>query len=595
MLAKRSWLYFGVLASALIPFVAFPPVQKATKVNYGILVSNPISDHPYETLKNPSFLSKYLSEASFTRPTLRSTFPSSAKYSNAKCEYVREHKTYSIFNCESRVIYSIYSRIVIIESEIRRVWPPRYDHSSGKLFLRFVSDKLESPSAAKPVNVLQDGDFVRAKAKIPIPIADYPVTLRLSKSAFLLQIFYLLAALLFIQRDFLKSSSIQSSGENPFSASHTRISFKAIRILLLQLSIVIFILEIFSRLVLPSPPLIANLYSRSRLIYAIQNLISKSLYDLQTAKSGKGSVLRDFAWAKTYSEFNLPLPIGGRRESYYGQSLTFKRPCGLLPICWSEINNKAIQIDKYGYQYSSTCLSREPSRIDILVVGGSVAEGAHASSSANTWWDHFAKKISDLKHDATCVGVLALGGAESDWELKAVRAHLSMYDTNIILSLGGLNDIVKRRTHEHQILLSSALGYLVNNTAMATVANSRSSLFVQVLQPALFDKKNLSKTEKLLLVGYLPKALYDPAAPGKVFSPYIDLMAHFSSRADWNNPNHFFIDQRTVFNEEKRTLYGDIWHFQDPAHQLLGETLATRLFQRLAAGHSTHIKLKPIN
>lgn len=548
------------IAAAGLGLIAFTP--KIYSGVFHLSIDNRRSVHPLETLKNPSYLSPYIAEAISVSPSSAST----SLLRPPLCRYSLDVDSYSIYRCQVTATAYDFGKVLELPVTLSRLWVPRYSHDEARVFGAIMRTYDENR-----LDQLAYGNLFGKSGgqHIHLNIITERKPLLYSKK-FALGLFLVAASSLLIVVSLCDQTKL-------FWIP----SLKSLASFAIQLGLVFVSLELASRLLFDSIPDAYPHLSHSRFLVLLAESWEKSLYRNSSAGIPAGSSLRDFAWLKTYSEFNLNEPPGGRREEYKGEKLVFKKPCGALRICWAPIDNKAISIDESGYQYSTTCSVSRPENIEILVVGGSVAEGAHASMTSSTWWDIFANSFSGLSARSVCVGVLALGGAESDWELEAVKVHLLRHNPKIVLLMNGANDIIKRHSSDPQLLQRHVNNFIVNTTSVASLVAQNGGLLIQSLQPLLIDKDQLSDSEKLLLVGYLPTAGHDITAPRRIYKPYFDQIASAGALADWNNPSHIFIDTRGTFDLDNRTLFGDIWHFQDPAHRLLGRSLAMRVSARL--------------
>ena len=558
--------FIRLLAGASIAAAGLGLITFAPKIYSGVFhlsIDNRRSVHPLETLKNPAYLSPYIAEAI----SVSSNSASTSLFRLPSCRYSLDVDSYSIYRCQVTATTYGLGKVLELPITLSRLWVPRYSHDDGRVFGAVTRTYDENRLGQLAYgNLLGESGGQHIFLNIPAETRPYLYTKNFSLGLFLL-----------------------AAGLSAFISSFVsiklmrHISPKLVIILATQFALVLASLELASRIFFVGIPDAYPHLHYSRFLVLLVESWQKALYKHSLTGIPAGSSLRDFAWRKTYSEFNLDQPHGGRREEYLGEKLVFKQPCGAMQICWSPINNKAINIDDSGYQYSTACRIRKPENIEILVVGGSVAEGAHASMTSTTWWNIFSQSFSRLSARSVCTGVLALGGAESDWELEAVKVHLLKHKPKIVLLMDGANDIIKRHSSDPRLLQRHANKYIVNTASIASLVARKGGLLVQALQPVLFDKSQLSKTEELLLVGYLPTAGHDITAPRRVFKPYFDQIASAGALADWNDPSHIFIDMRSTFNLDGRTLFGDIWHFQDPAHRILGHSLAMRVSQRMRA------------
>lgn len=575
--ALLRFIAFGLAVSGLLLLV-----RRHYQSEVFIRLDKEASAAPAEFRKNPDFLSPYL--ATENKARLKQTVLGRSKHLSPKqssCHYVDETRSTITYYCRHVFETSILAKPKYTSIKLGRNWIPRYQQDKDRLVLQALpvdpdagpndrATKEKPPAPLQPVNVLSHrAEDNPEEIKVSATATGYalwfqPHITGPSLTA-ILALTLSVASLWFLLQHYGKKDS----------ESVRTIPASLIAALLFGGSLLI--LELIALRATASLPAGYPKWRELAIVRLVLNSLDKAKVMLTTGNKFQHE-LRDLAWRQTYIEHGQAIPPGGRREEWNGQKLTFKRPCKDVSICWSAINNPAIFIDENGYQYSQSCRLRDPAGADVLVVGGSVAEGAHASATEHTWWNQLDRTLTNLRGQPTCVVVFALGGAKSEWEFQAARSFLKQFQPKLVISMSGLNDLVNHGTDESNKLAQYSLDYLSNGFGTARLAESKGAVFVHAFQPALFDKQNLTPMERSLLPGYVKTAGYDADAPKRVFGPHLDRIATAASRAAWLDRNYIFIDLRHVTSSSPKTLFADLWHFQDPLHERLGRVLAHRIW-----------------
>jgi hypothetical protein len=582
----QAWPRRGVLLRVTALVLAVSGLILLVRRHYQsevfILLDKEASAAPAEFRKNPDFLSPYL--ATENKAQLKQTVLGRSKNLSPKessCHYVNETRSTITYYCRHFFEASSLAIPKYTSIKLGRNWIPRYQQDKDRLVLHVLpvdhaalpSDRAineEPPGHRQPMNVLSHGaednpEEIRVSATATgYSLLLQPPVTRFSLTA-ILALTLCIASLWILLQYYRKNDSGRAR----------KVPAGLMAGLLFAAGILM--LELIALLATASLPAGYPSWRELAIVRLALNSLDKAKVMLTTRNKFRHD-LRDLAWRQTYVEHGQPVPPGGRREEWNGQKLTFKRPCKDVSICWSAINNPAIFIDENGYQYSQSCRPREADRADVLVVGGSVAEGAHASTTERTWWNQLDRTLTTLRGTPTCVVVFALGGAKSEWEFQATRSFLKQFQPKLVISMSGLNDLVNHGTDDGNKLAQYSLDYLSNTFNMARLAESKGAVFVHAFQPALFDKQNLTPIERSLLPGYVKTAGYDADAPKRVFGPHLDRIATAASRAAWLDRNYIFIDLRHVTSSSHKTLFADLWHFQDPLHEHLGRVLAHRIW-----------------
>lgn len=583
---RRAWPRRSVplllTALGLAGFGLILLVRKQVQSEVFIQLDKQASAAPAEFRKNPDFLSPYL--ATENKAELEQTILGQTKHLSPKqssCRYVDETRSIITYYCRHVFETSILATPKHTLIRIGRNWIPRYQQEKDRLVLHALpidQDVLPADRAIreKPllhfqsVNVLsKEAEDHPEEIRVSAQSTGYPLSLQppitRPSLATILALSVCMASLWIL---------LQSYGKNDAGGAR-RIQASLIAGLLFGASLLL--LEVIALRATASLPTAYPSWRELATVRLALNSLDKAKVMLITGNRFRHE-LRDLAWRQTYIEHGQAIPSGGRREEWNGQKLTFRRPCKDVSICWSAISNPAIFIDKNGFQYSQSCRPRDPAGADVLVVGGSVAEGAHASTTAHTWWNQLDQNLTLLRGKPTCIVVFALGGAKSEWEFQAARSFLKEHQPKLVVSMSGLNDLVNPGSDDNSKLAQYSLDYLSNSFNTARLAESKGSVFVHAFQPALFDKQNLTAIERSLLPGYVRTAGYDAEAPKRVFGPHLDRIATAASKAAWLDRHYLFIDLRHITSASHKTLFADLWHFQDPLHERLGRVLAHRIW-----------------
>lgn len=277
-----------------------------------------------------------------------------------------------------------------------------------------------------------------------------------------------------------------------------------------------------------------------------------------------GESLNRLAWESAFRERGVSLPAAGPREGYWGHAKP--KPTADPELEWREAEFSLparVEVDARGFQSVG-----EPSAPrHILILGGSVAWGAYASSIAKTYFALVADELTRA-HMPVRITVLAAGGWESKNELAALRTRGLLQHPDVIVFLDGLNDLTcsKRVPVEHRVRR-----YLRNMTSAVQLATEQHVPVVFCLQPFLLQKRSLTRIEKRIVALSFAEAFPEPF----VRSAYPLMRAGLSQLALSGDAS--FIDCSGALDGESATTFTDIWHFPDPGHALLADCLARGL------------------
>lgn len=277
-----------------------------------------------------------------------------------------------------------------------------------------------------------------------------------------------------------------------------------------------------------------------------------------------GEELNRTAWEACFRERDLPVPPSGPRDGYWGARMPewTKDP----DLGWHETEAHLpglVEEDASGVQEVTTPGARR----HLLIVGGSVAWGAYASSIETTYFSRLARQLSRQGLPLS-VSVLAAGAWVSEIEVKAFRSRGVALDPDLVLFLDGLNDLTQARDAPEEDRVET---YLSNMRAARDVAAANAVPVVFALQPFLLQKKTRSDLETRILELSLDKTL--PEALLRRSYPKL----RSGLRVLANGKDSYFLDCSGAFDDERPTTFTDLWHFPDPGHRILAEHLAEGL------------------
>ena len=301
-----------------------------------------------------------------------------------------------------------------------------------------------------------------------------------------------------------------------------------------------------------------------------------------------GKPLNERAWESTYLERGQPVPPSGPREGYWGARLgtkVFDPRTG-----WHEPQVAIpglVDIDERGLQ-RYVAAAAEKRR--VLVVGGSVAFGAYASSIDTTYFHVLGTELERLGTPADVI-VVASGAWKSIQELPALATYGPGLHPDVVVLLDGLNDLTNGATsralygeavatadgspwtvtyHTHDYAQRVA-DYLENMRRAAATTTSMDADLLVVLQPALVDRAHRTPIEDALLT----VSLAPHASAGVLTRSYDDMRRGLAELAQ-EGALHF-LDCSRVFDTERPTTFTDMWHFTDFGHAILGRAIAAQV------------------
>ena len=288
-----------------------------------------------------------------------------------------------------------------------------------------------------------------------------------------------------------------------------------------------------------------------------------------------GIPLNRLAWERAFLERGLPLPPNGPREGYWGKA---KPLASADPeLGWREVAFRLpgrVDTDALGFQSAG-----EPGAArQILILGGSVAWGAYASSFGATYFSLLAERLARDRYPAR-ISVLATAAWDSENEIAALGGPGLARRPDLVVFLNGLNDVTDSGLLRRgkSVPRAERVGrYLRNMESGRQMAAERRVPAVFCLQPFLLQKRQPSRIEKRIV----ELSFKDDYPQEFVRSAYP--LVREGLRRVAGPQGAYFIDCSGAFDAETATTFADIWHFPDPGHRLLAECLARELEPILA-------------
>lgn len=298
-----------------------------------------------------------------------------------------------------------------------------------------------------------------------------------------------------------------------------------------------------------------------------------------------GMDINELAWEASFKERSLPVPAQGPREGYWGKKM--KDPTYDSELGWRLTEQNALpylSVDARGLQHKKGTTEKP---VKILILGASVAFGAYASDEEHVYFSALQKVLLERGQDVE-ITVAAAGAWKSEQSLAALMKYYDDVNPDAILYINGLNsltigsnaetrygeEVKTENGAEWDILYHErdyeerAKKYLENMIKAKKFAAEKNRPILFVLQPALFEKKNMSKIESALSSRYVTS-----------LGPLSSLSTSYGKmRKEMENmtqeENAHFLDLSRAFDDETATTFTDMWHFADPGHRIVGEKLA---------------------
>jgi len=289
-----------------------------------------------------------------------------------------------------------------------------------------------------------------------------------------------------------------------------------------------------------------------------------------------GEALNRMAWEANFSERGLAVPPGGPRDGYWGARMPPQTKDA--EIGWYEAEAHLpglVDEDAAGLQHVGPADARR----HLLILGGSVAWGAYASSEEATYFARMGRWLADHGSPVR-ITVLAAGAWTSEHELKALKLRGIALGPDVVMILNGLNDFTLGNASEDERVAA----YLDHMREARDLLSAHGIAVAFVLQPTLLQKSR-SRIE-----GRVLKLSLDAAAEARVRNGYERIRTGLRDLARGEGAT--FIDGSNVFATERATTFTDLWHFADPGHALLADRLAPALLEVLR-GRETKRAIPP--
>ncbi len=273
-----------------------------------------------------------------------------------------------------------------------------------------------------------------------------------------------------------------------------------------------------------------------------------------------GKELNKFAWDASFSERGLPVPRGGPRDGLWGSRIP--RWVSDPDLGWHEPEVHLpglVEEDALGVQR----LPAEGARASVLILGGSVAWGAYASTLAATYFAHLAEALREAGVPVD-MAVIAAGAWTSENELKALRVHAPGLRPDVVVFLDGLNDLTEGPEASENTRVLRYLDHLHEGRDIAETLGARVLIS---LQPVLTGKRHKTRIEKRVLQLMTKEMAFVPTAFPRMRVGLRGLEDEATR----------FVDCSDAFSGEAATTFTDIWHFADPGHRLLSRCVGEAL------------------
>ncbi len=322
-------------------------------------------------------------------------------------------------------------------------------------------------------------------------------------------------------------------------------------------------------------------------------ILGYQFYVGRLSPPARGRALSNRAFDASFSERGLPIPAGGPREGYWGDRLKRKVPDRRLG--WREVEDSRPEFfenDEQGCQHFRP--QGEPAR-EILILGGSVAWGAYASSVQQVYFAAVGRALVERGLPAH-ITVLAAGAWKSHQDLRAMEIRLEEGDSyDLIIFLNGLNDLTGGPTFDTLYNGASVetLGsdessetdldpedlrhegdfperveaYLTNMRRASGIAAAAGAELVVALQPGLQEREHPSVIEQEIRRS-AETGDYPDEALREAYAALREGLTELARRDGVT-----FLDLSRLFEKEKATTFIDTWHFTDPGHRLLAGRL----------------------
>ena len=323
-------------------------------------------------------------------------------------------------------------------------------------------------------------------------------------------------------------------------------------------------------------------------IPVLASFVALALYDAYSthwSPLARAKDLNRTAWISAFVERGLAVPKHGPREGYWGSRLGNKvfHPT----LAWWEPTRRwdhFFQFDARGLQH----FRADKPRQTVLVVGASVAAGAYASEERTTYFAVLGRSL-ERRQIPTHIVVTASGAWKSSQEVRAAHIYATEFKPDLIVLLNGLNDLTIGENAETLHWARAGAGpdamwekspnhdgkfearvrnYQANVLKAISIAKNTGAILLVVLQPSLTERTEPTRLEQIIRDRTLATVgpLHELQASYQAIRQWLTVQAEAGSL--------LFFDASRMFNGEAETMFTDLWHFPDPGHELLGETMA---------------------
>jgi len=298
----------------------------------------------------------------------------------------------------------------------------------------------------------------------------------------------------------------------------------------------------------------------------------------RTTKAG-GKVLNHNAWEAAFIERGQAVPAEGPREGYWGSRISnlwfsdgeiniFRHPEIKIP--------GKIDLNSDGWQIVGEDFEQGTPTLRLMILGGSVAWGANASSLETTYFYQLRDNLKQRGFPVKVINV-SIESITSYQELLIFEKESRRQKPDAVLFLTGLNDLTTTDDPKADTVATC----LRNMEQMIAIARKNDIAVILAPQPFLPFKKDKSAYEKrileLPLLPWTKTSDTDWVALHKI--NYSRLVSGFQDFA--KTKGVYFLDASRVFDNEQRTVFADFWHFSDPGQIILGKYLAEKLIPTL--------------
>jgi lysophospholipase L1-like esterase len=234
---------------------------------------------------------------------------------------------------------------------------------------------------------------------------------------------------------------------------------------------------------------------------------------------------------------------------------------------------RLVEQDSQGLQRVDVARARS----SVLILGGSVAWGAYASTIKATYFSQLADRLAESGQPVHLT-VMAAGAWTSENELNAFRSRGMGLAPDVVVFVNGMNDLTQGKDVAEETRVRA---YLDHMHEARDLAETKGMAAVFALQPALRGKRHKTPIEERILDLMADKEAFVATAYPRMRDGLRGLATH---------PGTTVIDCSDAFSQEAATTFTDIWHFADPGHHLLAECLASGLLPVLASrmSHESH-------